>query len=257
MHKRVGEMMNKKTNKIIGQDRIWISQCEMAMTQWAFFALLVLYPKDCGGHSMTRDDLEHIVYLWRVLGYLMGIEDEFNIGQGTFDECKALYKVILDDFIRPKLSENPHPYQIGYDVSHGIAKALRPVNPEIRFDVVMHHWYKVLNISYEIPLKTIHRIRLATLKFTLYTTLKSPLFYSLANKKQKKRLSSQIKQKEKVEKQLIKKYPDMVFESKCPFSLEFDYSDVFGTKTETSTESENNNKVITDQNANDLSNTVD
>lgn len=237
--------MNKNTGKVVGQDRVWVSQCEMAMTQWAFFALLILYPKDCAAHGMNQNDLEDIVYLWRVIGYLMGIEDRFNLGQGTFEECKSLYKVILDDFMRPKLSEKPHPYQIGYDVSHAIAKALRPVNSEIRFNVILNYWYKVLQIPYEIPLKPVHKLRLMFLKFALNTTLKSSFLYSFANRRQKKKLFDQMKKKDNVEKQLAKKYPDIVFESKCPFACDLGYADVFAMKDKSEGEVK-----MADQNAN-------
>lgn len=51
-------------------------QGEMAMTQGGFVCLVVLYPQALGIHGATDKELHDFCYVWRCIGYLLGIEDE-------------------------------------------------------------------------------------------------------------------------------------------------------------------------------------
>lgn len=53
-----------------------INQTDMVITQWGFVALLISYPERFGVHYATDEDLEAFCYLWRSIGYQLGIEDE-------------------------------------------------------------------------------------------------------------------------------------------------------------------------------------
>lgn len=105
MHRRIGEIMNTKFSKKIGQDKIWANQHDMALTQWAFIGLVILYPKQCGLHPATKDELEDLNYFWRVIGHVMGIEDRFNLCDGNYDETYALHKLVLDKDYSPWCSK--------------------------------------------------------------------------------------------------------------------------------------------------------
>lgn len=53
-----------------------LSQGEMSATQFAFVGLVILHPKFFGMHDATDEDLENFCYVWRGLGYLLGVDDE-------------------------------------------------------------------------------------------------------------------------------------------------------------------------------------
>lgn len=52
-----------------------LNQSEMVATQFAFVGLFILSPKFFGAHYITNEELESFCYVWRGLGYLLGIED--------------------------------------------------------------------------------------------------------------------------------------------------------------------------------------
>lgn len=231
MHNRACEMMNSKTGRIIGKDRIWVSQYEMALTQWAFIAVLMLYPKQCASHGLTESDLNLLNYFWRVIGYLMGIEEQFNLCSGSLQECRALYKIILDREYRPVLSQQPHPAPVGFEMAKGIVRALRPINPALRWQTYLHYFYTVMDIPVEIPLKPWHKIRYGMMRFMINYTLRVGFLYAYFNKLLRRRQNREIKRREETEKNMAKRYPNQAYETKCPFHVDLDYLDAFQTTT--------------------------
>ncbi|XP_074604192.1 uncharacterized protein LOC141857600 [Brevipalpus obovatus] len=253
MHARACEMMNKKTGRVIGRDRIWVSQWEMAITQWAFIGVLILYPKDCGGHSLSDGDLELLNYFWRFIGYLHGIEDRFNICNGNLRESRALYKLILDREYRAVIGQNPHPAPVGYEMAKGIAKSLRPLNPSLRWQTFLKHFYTALEIPVEIPLKRVHRFRYSLLSFLVYTGLKSRMIYAPLNSLLRWNVRRQEKKRDQHEKMLTKKYPDEKYESGCPYAIDLDYIDAFQTSDMPNKTLEEQSKGVCMRNNNDNS----
>lgn len=48
----------------------------MAITQFGFMGYIVTKPKLVGIHYYDKEDMEAFVHVWRVIGYLMGVEDQ-------------------------------------------------------------------------------------------------------------------------------------------------------------------------------------
>lgn len=72
----------------------------MAITQFAFVGMQLLNP-ELVGIVGTRDDFENFSHYWRVLGYLMGIEDRFNVCGATLNETLGRLKAIKEDLLMP------------------------------------------------------------------------------------------------------------------------------------------------------------
>jgi len=71
------------------EGRKWISQYWMGATQLAFIKIMILYPEKVGLGHLVRKDFEGIIHYWRVIGYLLGISDEFNACSKPLDEFRA------------------------------------------------------------------------------------------------------------------------------------------------------------------------
>ncbi|XP_057340710.1 uncharacterized protein LOC130677844 [Microplitis mediator] len=82
-----------------------MNQGEMALTQGSFVCLIILYPQAFGIHGATDDDLDDFCYVWRGIGYLLGIEDEFNFCQGSFDDIKQRSVDYLNEWVKPNLRD--------------------------------------------------------------------------------------------------------------------------------------------------------
>lgn len=52
-----------------------ITQKDMALVQLGFFSIILANGPRIGIHNAEREDLECVVHLWRVIGYVMGIEE--------------------------------------------------------------------------------------------------------------------------------------------------------------------------------------
>lgn len=75
-----------------------ISQLDMMVTQYCFMGLLTTFPEKFGVSSCAEDakGLSGFTHMWAVIGYLLGIEDQFNLCLG---EKNHLKKFILRDIL--------------------------------------------------------------------------------------------------------------------------------------------------------------
>lgn len=48
---------------------------DMALTQFGFMGYLLTNPTYLGIYGAKEKDVEAVVHVWRVLGYMLGIED--------------------------------------------------------------------------------------------------------------------------------------------------------------------------------------
>ncbi|XP_073830964.1 uncharacterized protein [Musca autumnalis] len=81
-----------------------ITQKDLALTQFGFIGFLSL-----GAHRIQLHDdhfLEATSHLWRVLGYLLGIKDEYNICGRNWEETKLRLDIVMRKVYQPAL-ENP------------------------------------------------------------------------------------------------------------------------------------------------------
>nr|XP_045599935.1 uncharacterized protein LOC123759114 isoform X2 [Procambarus clarkii]XP_045599936.1 uncharacterized protein LOC123759114 isoform X2 [Procambarus clarkii]XP_045599937.1 uncharacterized protein LOC123759114 isoform X2 [Procambarus clarkii] len=69
---------------------VYINQLDMSLTQYAFMGLVVAHPEKLGTGSATEEEMAGLIHFWRGLGWLMGIEDQYNFCSGTVAETKAL-----------------------------------------------------------------------------------------------------------------------------------------------------------------------
>ena len=79
MHNTVMRAMhNAYSNKVN------FSQYDMALVQSGFFGGIILHPDAFGVHC-TDADLDDYVHFWRGIGYLLGIDDRFNLCSGGLE----------------------------------------------------------------------------------------------------------------------------------------------------------------------------
>ncbi|KAL6268535.1 hypothetical protein P5V15_001668 [Pogonomyrmex californicus] len=78
-----------------------LNQGDMSGTQFACMGLIVLYPEQFGIHNASDDDLEAFCHLWRGLGYLLGIEDQYNFCRGSLHDVRQRIKDFIEHWIKP------------------------------------------------------------------------------------------------------------------------------------------------------------
>lgn len=82
-----------------------MSQVDMAMVQLSYVAFIVMKPEIVGIHNATDEDIEAFCHMWKGIGYLLGIENEFNICNGTLEEIRQLVKDLIEYWIKPNLRD--------------------------------------------------------------------------------------------------------------------------------------------------------
>lgn len=56
-----------------------ISQTAMSMTKFGFMGYALIRPHLLGIRESCREDREAFIFLWAVIGSMLGIKDEFNM----------------------------------------------------------------------------------------------------------------------------------------------------------------------------------
>ncbi|XP_060532391.1 uncharacterized protein LOC132705646 isoform X2 [Cylas formicarius] len=80
-----------------------ISQKDMAVTQFGFMGFLLSRPNLIGVHSTSNEDIKGVVHLWRVVGYILGIDDEFNICRESVEETRAICNEVIKRIVIPEV----------------------------------------------------------------------------------------------------------------------------------------------------------
>lgn len=78
-----------------------ISQKDLVLTQFGFFGFLIL---DAANVGITDPKyFEGTVHLWRTIGYMLGISDEFNLCTDSWETTKPRLLLIRDEIFKPAL----------------------------------------------------------------------------------------------------------------------------------------------------------
>ena len=73
---------------------IAFSQMDMAMVQAAFFASFTAFPDKFGAEHATDLELASFVHVWRVIGYYLGLKDEYNLAR--LDNIEKTRELLVD-----------------------------------------------------------------------------------------------------------------------------------------------------------------
>lgn len=102
-----------------------INQADMAITQYGFMGFSML-SKDNIGTQMTEQELDDYCHFWRVLGWVLGIKDEFNICAETYEETLERLEVVRTEYLRPNLKNPPTEFD---DMTKYVTNGLWCFNP--------------------------------------------------------------------------------------------------------------------------------
>ncbi|XP_054154306.1 uncharacterized protein LOC128952872 [Oppia nitens] len=121
MHSKVSKSLNN-CKGVEMYDNKSLSQFDMMITQFAFIGFIALYPRQVG-FSESAKDLDALMHFWKGIGYLLGIEDKYNLCNGSVDETKELCQLILEKQLKKSIIETPVKESI--DMSRGIVNSIK------------------------------------------------------------------------------------------------------------------------------------
>lgn len=168
-------------------------------------------------------------HFWRVIGYCLGIEDRFNLCDGTDEETIELCRQIYFEQWLPNIKS--HPYVEGLNMSRGICLAMSEIDSLLNFNLLMHYGAPFLQFNADdYPLTLQEKLLLLNMKSFFNFGSKSTLINWTATKYSQLSIDYAIYNRNKIESRLQQKYPDLKYESSadiCPFNVNIDYSDAF------------------------------
>ena len=180
MHRSVAKAMNKKRG-----DKEYVSQYDMGLVQSGLMGAVVMYPSQFGV-KCTESELEDYIHLWRGLGYLLGIDDRYNICSGSFHDTKNIVKEIEQKLLVPALLDRPEHFDL---MSNAYCDGL---NQDFLFPLTTRE--QMLALSYEAVGLPVPRLSIADtfrfyfLKFIMFVLYCFPLVHCFLSQGTEKRL---------------------------------------------------------------------
>ncbi|CAL4212069.1 unnamed protein product, partial [Meganyctiphanes norvegica] len=140
------------------------SQLDMVVTQWAFMGLALTHGQHLGMRG-TKEELEGFVHFWRCAGYLLGIEDRFNLCRGTLDDVKKECHNVLHEHILPAMTRPPEGFE---SMSAALLNGTHMVVPFIDEGAFRQYSHYVIGLPFEIKHLGNYQRLLFNLKFLVY-----------------------------------------------------------------------------------------
>ncbi|KAJ6636529.1 hypothetical protein Bhyg_15120 [Pseudolycoriella hygida] len=157
MHRHILKVMNEKAEERSKPTKVapnvWVSQYDMVVTQWAFYGLLVMYPKACGLHHITDEELYEVIYCWRVISYFIGIDDKFSLWGETVEKSQQLCHLIFDEAYRSILEKQDRE-AVGSKMADDIFASMTEVLGPFTAQAVNKYWFRFLGVQSTVHLKT-------------------------------------------------------------------------------------------------------
>lgn len=102
-----------------------ISQKDMAITQFGFLGFIITRPTLLGIQK-TPEDLEAFVHFWRIIGYMIGIQDRFNLCTDSYETTVIRCEMMSSQIFRPSLEKAPKFFE---EMADALVKGLWCFNP--------------------------------------------------------------------------------------------------------------------------------
>lgn len=111
-----------------------ISQKDLALTQFGFMGYITLRPHILGV-QVSRENYEAFVHFWRVIGHMIGIEDQFNLCTDSWETTKPRLEYLLNDIYRPALENASNSF---YEMAYALIDGLWCYNPMLNRTAVLY-----------------------------------------------------------------------------------------------------------------------
>lgn len=121
-----------------------LNQADMAFTQVAFVGFMLSCPEEFGIHNASKEDLEAFCYTWKVFGYILGIQDEYNMCSGTFEEIEQRLKDSMEYVTKPLLLEILPEWE---HMSECYSMGIYYIAPFFTFDMLLLYLTKLLDVD--------------------------------------------------------------------------------------------------------------
>lgn len=193
--------------------QIYLSQYDMALTQFGFIGMIILHPKQVGFPDNSKD-LIGLIHFWRCVGYLLGLDDRFNIlNESDLQGTRSLCARLLETEFKPAI--NRYPTNQASQMSAAIVQAIKAVIPLLSTSGFTKYLYKMNTLDSPVPLDgTAARVGYQGIKVIMRNCLPKPLLTPAINALLRKSIVRAQKKSDTIKSRLTNK-DDLILEETC------------------------------------------
>lgn len=108
--------------------------------------------------------MDALLHFWRCIGYLLGIEDKYNLCSGTYDEIKSVCDGILQKEMKLAITNSP-PIE-AVEMSRGIVYAVKSFIRTLTWEAFSKYLFEVIEIEREFHLTLFTSCSYYAMRFT-------------------------------------------------------------------------------------------
>ena len=145
--------------------------------QFAFIGLIVLHPEKMG-FSQKQQNIERLIYFWRCIGYMLGIDEQYNLCNGDYATVRHNCQQVFERKFKPgliEMSKDPA------EMSEQIVLSANHYIVFLRYRGLIKYLFEVTDIESEIQLYRSEYLFYVALKWVVGTLAHFKLWAFLLN----------------------------------------------------------------------------
>ncbi|KAH9369350.1 hypothetical protein HPB48_018786 [Haemaphysalis longicornis] len=146
MHLAISHQLSSRRCPVTGAT--YLSQLDMAVAQFAFVGLVVLYPRQLG-LFVSESDLECVLHFWRCVGYKLGVADVYNLCSDSYQETFRVCLEVQEKVIKPGLV---NAWREGVAMSRDIIGAVRVLVVFLSYEGMMAYGARHIGLQFNTKL---------------------------------------------------------------------------------------------------------
>ncbi|GBP70076.1 hypothetical protein EVAR_98907_1 [Eumeta japonica] len=113
-----------------------VSQRDLALTQFGFLGFALLKPDKIGALAFEPGDWRAYIHFWRTMGYMIGIEDRYNLCRKTEQETRQVCQYVLERVFTPALENVPEYFE---HMARVMLDGMWSINPTVDCDAALYY----------------------------------------------------------------------------------------------------------------------
>ncbi|XP_003739659.2 uncharacterized protein LOC100904841 [Galendromus occidentalis] len=169
LHRKAASMMTLHRAPLREGEK-WISQYDMALTQFAFIGMMIIHPEVLGFSHLSEEDRLAICHFWRCIGHLLGISDQYNLFDSEdLHVIEKICRSIEAEVFIPSLTAN---WREGHRMGKTIMESsTKNIIHFMTYNGIMKYWSEVVAIRFMVPMTCTDWFYFYLIKATLKTRL--------------------------------------------------------------------------------------
>ncbi|CAH1957858.1 unnamed protein product [Acanthoscelides obtectus] len=137
-------MHNAASNKANTNYQYRINQMDMALTQFGFMGISLVRSEMMGVHNVSDLEWKGFIHLWRVVGYVLGIDERFNICRESVTHTKKICELLIQRVFLHHMRKTSQEFDA---MSKALLNGMWAMNPILQHDVFILYLHMVLENS--------------------------------------------------------------------------------------------------------------